>query len=318
MTTTDMTAGAVKPEPLRTTRTFAAPRELVFKAWSLADHVKRWFCPAGFTAPEARIEMRVGGPFEVCMRAPDGTDHWTRGVFAELEPVERLELDLHATDAAGRILFYAYTEVSFHTVCDGTRMDVVQSYTLLVPEAAAMVKGAPMGWSQTLDKLEQEVSRMAAQEDEIERSVAHGTFDVSRSWDAPVERVYRALTDAAAKSRWFRGPPGWTEVERSMDVRPGGRERLVGRWENGRVSAFDATYHDVVPLRRLVYCYEMHVDGRKISVSLATAELTAEGPGRTTLKITEQGAFLDGYDDMGARQHGTGQLLDMLGASLAD
>jgi hypothetical protein len=46
-------------------------------------------------------------------------------------------------------------------------------------------------------------------------------------------------------------------------------------------------------------------------------ELRAEGA-RTTVAITEQGVFLDGYDDAGSREHGTGLLLDALGASLAD
>jgi hypothetical protein len=59
----------------------------------------------------------------------------------------------------------------------------------------------------------------------------------------------------------------------------------------------------------------MHLDARKISVSLATIELAPAGAG-TKLKLTEQGAFLDGYDDAGSREHGTGLLLDRLGASL--
>ena len=79
-----------------------------------------------------------------------------------------------------------------------------------------------------------------------------------------------------------------------MDVRVGGSERLKGRWEGGVVSTFDATYHDVIPNERLVYSYVMHLDDKKISVSLATMQLSAEG-GKTTLKVTEQGAFLDGY-----------------------
>jgi hypothetical protein len=45
-------------------------------------------------------------------------------------------------------------------------------------------------------------------------------------------------------------------------------------------------------------------------------ELTPAGPARTTLKVTEQGAFLDGYDDDGSRERGTGFLLDEIGASL--
>ena len=94
-----------------------------------------------------------------------------------------------------------------------------------------------------------------------------------------------------------------------------GSERLNGRWAGGVVSTFDATYHDVIPNERLVYSYEMHLDDRKISVSLATVQLKAEGR-KTTLMVTEQGAFLDGYDDAGSREQGTGHLLDALGASL--
>jgi hypothetical protein len=61
----------------------------------------------------------------------------------------------------------------------------------------------------------------------------------------------------------------------------------------------------------------MHLGDKKISVSLATMQLQAAG-GKTTLKVTEQGAFLDGFDDAGSREQGTGHLLDALGASLKD
>jgi uncharacterized protein YndB with AHSA1/START domain len=64
---------------LRVSRLFSAPRETVFTAWSSADHIKRWFCPDGYSVPDAKVEMRVGGAFEVCMRSPEGVDHWTRG-----------------------------------------------------------------------------------------------------------------------------------------------------------------------------------------------------------------------------------------------
>ena len=150
------------------------------------------------------------------------------------------------------------------------------------------------------------------------RSVAHATFHLERRYDAPVARVWKALTDETAKQKWFAGTPGqWELLERHMDVRVGGSERLKGRWKGGAVSTFDATYHDVIPNERLIYTYEMHLDDKKISVSLATMQLKADN-GKTTLMVTEQGAFLDGYDDAGSREQGTGHLLDALGASLKD
>ncbi|MBV8777014.1 MAG: SRPBCC domain-containing protein, partial [Alphaproteobacteria bacterium] len=61
--------------------------------------------------------------------------------------------------------------------------------------------------------------------------------------------------------------------------------------------------------------YVMHLGDKKISVSLATIEF-ASADGETSVSVTEQGAFLDGYDDGGSREHGTGLLLDALGALL--
>ena len=49
----------VEPAPLRVSRVFPAPRETVFRAWSSADHIKRWFCPDGYSVPEAKVEVRV-------------------------------------------------------------------------------------------------------------------------------------------------------------------------------------------------------------------------------------------------------------------
>ncbi len=143
----------------------------------------------------------------------------------------------------------------------------------------------------------------------------HGSFTLERVFAAPPARVFHALTDITAKDKWFFGGPEQVMVERSMDATPGGRERAYGRWPNGNTSGFDAVYFDVVPDTRLVYAYEMHLNGVKISVSLATLELTPAGGG-TRLVVTEQGSFLDGYDDAGSREHGTGFLLDQLGASL--
>lgn len=306
--------GIPQPPPLRLSRSFHARPEIVFRAWSSAEHVKNWFSPASFTVPDACVEMRVGGRFEVCMRAPDGTQHWARGAFVEVAPHSRLVIDMQAGGMNGEGLFRAYTEVDFVEVVGGTRMDVVQTYTFIDPVMAApMVAGASEGWRTTLDKLEKEVARMQSGST---RSAVHATFHLERSYNAPVALVWRALTDQAAKDKWFGRPvENLAMLERSMDVRPGGRERAKGRWSSGMVSTFDATYHDVIVNQRLVYSYEMHLDERKISVSLATMQLQADG-GKTTLKVTEQGVFLDGYDDAGAREHGTGLLLDALGASL--
>lgn len=309
--TTEMSNAATAP-PLELSRVFAAPRERVFQAWSHADHIRRWFSPEGCSVPEAKVDFRVGGAFVVVMRLPDGTEHVSRGTFVEIVAPERLVLEL-GVDFEGVERFTAHTAVSFESVPGGTRMSVRQSYVFHDPAFAFAAKGAPEGWRTTLDKLDKEVARIEAEP----RRVVHGDFTITRIYEAPPARVYRALTDKQAKARWFVGPPGYVTVEREMDVRHGGRERLRGLFPSGTTTLFDAVYLDVVPDQRLVYAYEMYLNDAKISVSLATMRIEPDGAG-TRLTVTEQGAFLDGYDDAGSRERGTGGLLDQLGASLAE
>jgi uncharacterized protein YndB with AHSA1/START domain len=85
-------------------------------------------------------------------------------------------------------------------------------------------------------------------------------FILTRIFDAPREFVFKARTDPAAKARWFRGPDEWKQTIRELDFRVGGRERLRGTWPDGRVSAFDALYQDIVPDQRIVYTYDMHIN----------------------------------------------------------
>ena len=148
-----------------------------------------------------------------------------------------------------------------------------------------------------------------------ERSAVHGSFTLERVYDATPARVFRAWADPKIKARWFVGIEGWRLLERSIDFRVGGTERLSGQKGSGVVSTFDAVYHDIVPERRIIYCYDMRLDGRHISVSLATVSLKPEGAG-TRLTMTEQGVFLDDYDDGGSRERGTRILLDRIGGEL--
>ncbi len=152
-----------------------------------------------------------------------------------------------------------------------------------------------------------------------ERSVEHGTFTIERKFDVAPARVFAAWADPKAKASWFAGPAGqWKQQLRQMDFRIGGRERVRGEFAGGRVSDFDASYHDIVTNRRIVYSYTMHVDEKRISVSLATIEFEPAGGGTTRLILTEQGAFLDGgLDGSAGREQGTRGLLDNLQNFLA-
>ena len=121
-------------------------------------------------------------------------------------------------------------------------------------------------------------------------------------------RVFDAFATESGKAAWFVAQSDkWTLLEREFDFRPGGRERLKSRWQSGLVSLFDAIYFDIVPGERIVYAYDLWHEGRKLSVSLATLEFHAVDGG-TTVKLCEQGAFLDdpniGAGGLGEGPHG--------------
>jgi uncharacterized protein YndB with AHSA1/START domain len=147
-----------------------------------------------------------------------------------------------------------------------------------------------------------------------ERSVEHATFVVERTYDASPARVFAAWADPAAKGRWF-GDPDQGPGEFELDFRVGGREFNRGTAPNGQAYTFEAHYQDIVSDERMVYSYEMHLDDKRISVSLGTVELKPAEAG-TRLVYTEQGAFLDGLDTPAQREQGTGGLLDALGEEL--
>ncbi len=60
---------------LRLNRTFAAPREKVFQAWTQPEHLRNWWgMGAGYTAPIVEIDLRVGGRYRLGMQPPDDGD----------------------------------------------------------------------------------------------------------------------------------------------------------------------------------------------------------------------------------------------------
>jgi len=144
----------------------------------------------------------------------------------------------------------------------------------------------------------------------------HGSFTIERVYDAPVALVFRAWADKEAKARWFSAPEELAvETIREQNFAVGGRDRLRADWKSGRVTEFQCEYRDIVENARIVYVYEMYADGTKISLSLATITFEKSGKG-TNLTVTEQGVFLDGYDDAGSRERGTNELMDKLDRSL--
>ena len=149
----------------------------------------------------------------------------------------------------------------------------------------------------------------------MKRSTTHATFVIERDFKHAPAKVFDAFANPKSKAQWFGGPEEWAKFNEAFDFRVGGKESVSGGPVGGAVHHYNATYWDIVPNERIVSSYEMHINDRRISVSLASMEFNANGSG-TRFVLTEQGIFLDGYDDAGERERGTLELLSQLEAFL--
>ncbi|MGD9981404.1 MAG: SRPBCC family protein [Hyphomonadaceae bacterium] len=143
------------------------------------------------------------------------------------------------------------------------------------------------------------------------RNTTHATFVIERDYTHPPAKVFAAFADPVSKPKWFVGPEDWEKSNHKLDFRVGGKESVSGGPPGGVVHYYNAEYWEITKNERIVSSYQMHLDERRISVSLATMEFKPNGAG-TKLVLTEQGAFLDGYDDAGERERGTRELLGQL------
>jgi uncharacterized protein YndB with AHSA1/START domain len=109
------------------TRIIDAPRSLVFKAWTEAEQVARWWGPQGFVTTYCEMDIRPGGAFRCCMRSPAGTDHWKRGVYREIVEPERIVFTFAWEDADGKPGHELLTTVTFDDLGAKTRLTLHQA-----------------------------------------------------------------------------------------------------------------------------------------------------------------------------------------------
>jgi uncharacterized protein YndB with AHSA1/START domain len=135
-----------------------------------------------------------------------------------------------------------------------------------------------------------------------ERSQTHATFVLERYYPVPVERVRDAFANPEMKRQSF-GSGDFVERERREDFRVGGvaiHDATHGK--GSPLSQFRATYTDITPYERIIYTYDMWLDGVHASTSITTIVLEPSEDGDssgTRLTFTEQGVHLDGVHSPG-------------------
>ena len=146
--TTDTAIAEDNPE-LVITREFAAPRELVYRAWTRPEMAARWYAPHGFALELCEMDVRVGGRYRQVMRSPDGTRHAKQGVYRTVQPPERLVFTFAWEDEAGRPKHEMLVELRLEEIGERTRLTLRQ--TQFESATARDLHGG--GWNSCLDGL---------------------------------------------------------------------------------------------------------------------------------------------------------------------
>jgi uncharacterized protein YndB with AHSA1/START domain len=143
------------PAALRIERTFNAPAQALFDAWTSAEALRRWW-PAGsdWETPVAEVDVRVGGGLRLVMRNPDGEEFGGCGEYVELDPPDRLVFtwtwDGHEGHEGSQVV-----EVDFTESRDGTTTVVVTNRGIGDEEAK---RSHREGWEASLDNLDRVVT----------------------------------------------------------------------------------------------------------------------------------------------------------------
>jgi uncharacterized protein YndB with AHSA1/START domain len=229
------------------TRTFDAPRVLVFQAWTDPSHLARWWGPHGFTNPVCEFDPSPGGKILIHMRGPDGTVYPMTGTVREVVEPERLVFTSYAlADDQGRPRLEVLNTVTFDEHDGKTTLTVRVVVVKATPEAAGALSGMEAGWIQTLERLD---AVLPIAESEGADDLA---FLLTRDFDAPRALVFRAWTEADRLARWF-GPKGFTMFSHRLDLRPGGLFHYGMRSPDGQAMWGRWIFREVIAPERLVF-----------------------------------------------------------------
>jgi uncharacterized protein YndB with AHSA1/START domain len=244
-------------DKLIVSRLLNAPRELVFDVWTDPEHIKHWWGPNGFTNTISKMDVRPGGEWDFVMHGPDGTDYKNTHIFKEIVRPERIVME-HATGP--KFLMVATFEDQ-----GGKTLLTIESRFESAEQLEQVIKTfkADEGLKQNVDRLEAYVAKMS--------------IVIERTFRAPAEKVWKAISDRDEMKKWyfdlaaFRPEVGF---EFEFEGGPDDRKYL----HKCRVT-------DVVAGKRLAYSWRY--DGYE-GISYVTFELFDEGAA-TRLRLTHTG-----------------------------
>ncbi|MFO6421245.1 SRPBCC domain-containing protein [Hylemonella sp. W303a] len=234
-----------KPNEIRIVRVYDAPVALVWDVWTDPRHVARWWGPRGFTLTTHHKDFRVGGHWRYTMHGPDGKDwpNYTR--YLEIVPNEKMVYDHGASDENAPPLFRVtvfFSELKGPAGSGpaGSKTQMDMTMALATAEAAEQTRQfiKQAGGNSTWDRLAEYLGEHPFQ------GQAKRAFFISRSFKAPIARVFEMWRDPQHLAKWM-APRGASMTVRG-DIAPGKSLYSTMKGEHGTMHG-RATYREVSP-----------------------------------------------------------------------
>ena len=151
-------AAAASDREIVMTRTFDAPRDLVWRAWTERKHINAWWGPKGFTTTTHEMDVRPGGVWRFIMHGPDGTDYPNKIVYTEIVKPERLVYEHGGDGHVDDVQF----QVTVNFANEGGKTTLTMRLLFSSVEECETTKssGAIEGGKQTLDRLDSHLAGM--------------------------------------------------------------------------------------------------------------------------------------------------------------
>lgn len=151
------------------TRTFDAPRELVFAAYSSCEHLSNWWGPRAWPMEECTMDFRVGGVWHYCLRGPnEGDESWGKAVFDEIVEPERIAYTDAFSDSEGNVneqMPQTKSSVELTDVDGRTRLTLRAEYPTPEDLEQVLEMGMEAGITETLDRLEEHLADLVDRRD---------------------------------------------------------------------------------------------------------------------------------------------------------
>jgi uncharacterized protein YndB with AHSA1/START domain len=150
------------PLAIIASRVLAAPRELVWTAWTDPKHLAQWWGPIGFSTTTGAFDFRAGGVWRFVMHGPDGRDYENRVTFDEIVKPERIRYHHGGGDDVEPVQFR--TIVTFEDLGDRTTRLTLHATFPSAADRERVIReyGADKGAAATLSRLADYVAGLSA------------------------------------------------------------------------------------------------------------------------------------------------------------